>query len=65
MIDCHTTNGSHHRYTLTYEGGRCPAGDERLIGFTRDKLLPLASRKLEERTGFKSFFYVFQLSLRG
>src|SRR5262245_6801597 len=57
VIDCHTTNGSHHRYTLTYEGGRCPAGDQRLIDFTREKLLPLAGRKLEDRTGFKSFFY--------
>jgi len=27
VIDCHTTNGSHHRFTLTYEGGRSPAGD--------------------------------------
>ncbi len=57
VIDCHTTNGSHHRYTLTYEGGRCPAGDASLIDFTRDKLLPLVGRKLEDRTGFKSFFY--------
>jgi len=24
VIDCHTTNGSYHRYALTYEGGRCP-----------------------------------------
>ena len=46
VIDCHTTNGSHHRYTLTYEGGRCPAGDPQPIDFTREKLLPLASRKL-------------------
>src|SRR5581483_7086788 len=30
FIDCHTTNGSYHRYTLTYEGGRCPAGDTAL-----------------------------------
>jgi dipeptidyl-peptidase 4 len=57
VIDCHTTNGSHHRYTLTYEGGRCPAGDPRLAAFTRDKLLPLAGRKLAERTGFQSYFY--------
>jgi Tol biopolymer transport system component len=57
VIDCHTTNGSHHRYTLTYEGGRCPAGDAGIVEFTRDKLLPMASRLLEERTGFKSYFY--------
>src|SRR5205814_3738041 len=52
IIDCHTTNGSHHRYTLTYEGGRCPAGNSQLIDFTREKLLPLAGRKLEYRTSF-------------
>ena len=57
VIDCHTTNGSHHRYTLTYEGGRCPAGDPKIVDFTRDKLLPAAGKLLEERTGFKSYFY--------
>src|SRR5207244_5072634 len=31
FVDCHTTNGSYHRYTMTYEGGRCPAGDANLI----------------------------------
>jgi dipeptidyl aminopeptidase/acylaminoacyl peptidase len=57
VIDCHTTNGSYHRYTLTYEGGRCPAGDARLIGYVRDQLLPDVSRRLEKHSGFKSFFY--------
>ena len=28
-IDTHTTNGSHHRYTITYEGPKNPAGDRR------------------------------------
>ncbi len=27
FIDTHTTNGSHHRYTITYEGPKNPAGD--------------------------------------
>ena len=57
VIDCHTTNGSHHRYTLTYEGGRCPAGDPRLIEFTQGKLLPAATKLLKEKTGFESYFY--------
>src|SRR5436190_20072241 len=57
VIDCHTTNGSHHRYTLTYEGGRCPAGDSRLIEFTQGKLLPAATKLLKEKTGFDSYFY--------
>jgi hypothetical protein len=57
VIDCHTTNGSHHRYTLTYEGGHCPAGDPRVSDFVRDELLPDAGRRLEQKTGFRSFFY--------
>ncbi|HXG11042.1 MAG TPA: DPP IV N-terminal domain-containing protein [Gemmataceae bacterium] len=57
FIDLHTTNGSRHRYTLTYEGGRCPAGDPRLIAFTRDELLPEAGRRMEKAVGYKSYFY--------
>jgi dipeptidyl-peptidase 4 len=57
VIDCHTTNGSYHRYTLTYEGGRCPAGDGKVIAFTRDELLPEVTRRMEKQTGYKSTFY--------
>jgi dipeptidyl-peptidase-4 len=57
FIDCHTTNGSHHRYTLTYEGPVCPAGDPKLIALVRDELLPEVGRRLEKRSGYKSFFY--------
>jgi dipeptidyl aminopeptidase/acylaminoacyl peptidase len=57
FIDCHTTNGSYHRYTITYEGPVCPAGDARLIAQVRDKLLPEVTRRLEKRSGYKSFFY--------
>lgn len=57
VIDCHTTNGSYHRYTLTYEGGRCPAGDGKVIAFTRDELLPEVTRRMEQQTGYKSTFY--------
>lgn len=57
VIDCHTTNGSYHRYTLTYEGGRCPAGDPKLAAFTRDELLPEMTRRIEKQTGYRSYFY--------
>jgi dipeptidyl-peptidase 4 len=57
VIDCHTTNGSFHRYTLTYEGGRCPAGDPGLIAFTRDELLPEVGRRMQKQTGYRSYFY--------
>ena len=57
VIDCHTTNGSYHRYTLTYEGGNCPAGDDRVIRLVRDEMLPDVTRRMEKSSGFRSFFY--------
>ncbi len=57
LIDCHTTNGSFHRYTLTYEGGRCAAGNADLVAYLRDQLLPDAGRRLRKHTGYLSYFY--------
>jgi hypothetical protein len=57
VIDLHTTNGSRHRYTLTYEGGRCPAGDARVIRYVSDELLPDVSRRMFRSTGYRSYFY--------
>src|SRR5262249_50083186 len=57
FIDCHTTNGSYHRYTITYEGGRSLAGDARLVAFLRDTLLPGVTRRLEAQHKYKSYFY--------
>ncbi len=57
FIDCHTTNGSFHRYTMTYEGPRVPVGDEKLITFVRDELLPDVGQRLKKETGFDSYFY--------
>jgi dipeptidyl aminopeptidase/acylaminoacyl peptidase len=57
FIDCHTTNGSYHRYTITYEGPVCPAGDPKIVALVRDELLPEVGRRLEKRSGYRSFFY--------
>ncbi|HEV3238728.1 MAG TPA: M14 family metallopeptidase, partial [Gemmataceae bacterium] len=57
MVDMHTTNGSYHRYTLTYDGPRHPAADAPLIELVRDRLLPDVGKKLEAGAGYKSFFY--------
>ncbi len=57
FIDCHTTNGSYHRFTITYEGPVCPAGDDKLIALVRDELFPDVSQRLEKRSGYHSFFY--------
>lgn len=57
FMDLHTTNGSRHRYTLTYDGLRHAATPPALLEYVRDRLLPDAGRRLEKATGFHSFFY--------
>jgi hypothetical protein len=57
VIDCHTTNGSYHRYTLTYDGPRHPNTGLALLESVRDKMLPEVGKMLEKKTGYKSFVY--------
>ncbi len=57
VIDTHTTNGSYHQYTLTYDGPRNAASPAGLIAYTRDDFLPEVSRRMEDRVGYKSFYY--------
>lgn len=57
IIDTHTTNGSRHQYTLTYDGPRNEAGNLKILEFVRDRMLPDVSVVLEKETGYKSFFY--------
>ncbi len=56
-IDTHTTNGSRHRYTLTYAAPLNPSGHAAPIEFVRDVMLPEVTRTLRERTGYDTFFY--------
>jgi dipeptidyl-peptidase-4 len=56
-VDCHTTNGSYHRMIITYEGGRCPAGDLAVVDYTRDQMLPAITEKMKTAHGYESFFY--------
>jgi len=57
VVDTHTTNGSLHRYTITYQGPLHPAGDRRIVGFVRDEMMPAVSNDLFERTGYRSEVY--------
>ena len=57
FIDTHTTNGSFHRYTVTYDGPKNPAGDRRLIDFARGSMLPEVGRRFEAGTDRHAFFY--------
>ncbi len=57
FIDTHTTNGSYHRYTITYEGPKNPAGDPEIIRFMRKTFFPEVGAAFEKRTDLKAFYY--------
>jgi hypothetical protein len=56
-IDTHTTNGSRHRYLLTYAAPLNPSGHPEPILFVRDVMLPEISERLQTRHGYDTFFY--------
>lgn len=51
IIDCHTTNGSKHRFTLTYDGPRY-IGSKLMEEWVAAKMMPEATRLVKEATGF-------------
>ncbi|AMV38957.1 DPP IV N-terminal domain-containing protein [Planctomyces sp. SH-PL62] len=57
VLDTHTTNGSHHRYTITYDGPRNPSGDPSLIRYARTKLFPALTAAFKQTTGLDSYYY--------
>lgn len=57
FIDTHTTNGSYHRYLLTWEGPKSPAGDARLIEFVREELFPATARIALDQYDVPTFVY--------
>jgi len=57
IVDTHTTNGSRHRFTLTYQGPKHPGTDPELLTYARDTMLPAIDNTFERDTGYLSFFY--------
>ncbi len=57
FIDTHTTNGSYHRYIITYDGPKNPAGDAEVIGFMRKTFFPEVSAAFEKRADQKAYYY--------
>lgn len=57
VVDCHTTNGSHHRYLVTYAGPKAPAGDQSIIDFSRNTFMPRITEHFERSTGRSTFWY--------
>ncbi|MFN9718264.1 MAG: M14 family metallopeptidase [Planctomycetota bacterium] len=56
FIDCHTTNGSIHRYPLTYDVPHNPAVPESLRSFLRDRMMPGITVGMKE-SGYDTFYY--------
>lgn len=56
FIDCHTTNGSKHRYDLTYDYPHNPAVFPEIRQFLLSELLPTVTQQLSGE-GIETFFY--------
>lgn len=56
VIDCHTTNGSQHRYQLTYDVPHHPASPPALRDFLRNRMMPQVTSQLESQ-GTSTFYY--------
>ncbi len=56
LIDCHTTNGSLHRYPLTYDVPHNPACHGKLLSWLRDQYLPEITSRLS-KNGLETFYY--------
>ncbi len=57
LIDTHTTNGSFHRFPLTYDTIKNPAGDAALVAFARGTLLPAIASAAKEKHALDTFWY--------
>lgn len=56
-MDLHTTDGSFHRFGLTYDSPRHPATNTKLLQYGRDNFLPAISKSLAQQAELKTFFY--------
>ena len=58
VIDCHATNGSVHRFDLTYDVPHTiESGRAEPIAWMRDVFLPEATARVRAATGRETFFY--------
>jgi hypothetical protein len=57
FMDCHTTNGSYHIEPVTFTWMVNPNGDNTLISFMRDKMMPEISGSLLNRYKIENCFY--------
>lgn len=56
FVDCHTTNGSRHRYCLTYDIPHNPATSESLRHYMRESMMPTITESMAAK-GQDIFYY--------
>ena len=56
FVDLHTTNGSLHRYEMTYDIPHNPSASQAMDRWLRGKLIPMLTDRMEA-AGFGSFYY--------
>lgn len=56
FIDLHTTNGSLHRYALTYDVPHNPASPQAVRQYLRSEMMPRVTERLR-RQGIATFYY--------
>ena len=56
FVDMHTTNGSLHRYDMTYDIPHNPSAPQAIDRWLRGKMMPTLSERMEE-LGFGSYYY--------
>lgn len=56
-VDLHTTNGSYHAYHLTYSQALNPNSDQRILDFSRNKMMPTIANALLKNYKFRSYYY--------
>lgn len=57
FMDCHTTDGSYHVEPITFTWMVNPAGDNLLISYMRDKMIPQMSATLLKKYKTENCFY--------
>ena len=57
FMDCHTTNGSYHVEPVTFTWMVNPNGDNSLIAYMRDKMIPVMHKTLSDRYHVENCYY--------
>ena len=57
LVDLHTTNGSYHGFHLTYSPILNPDADQRLVDFTRDKMLAPIRQVMNRDHHWRTYYY--------